>query len=121
MSTYETWFYRLDLPDGQKFSQKKNPMKRSHLDCVDEWWKSRCEILDEKSDESMSDTYKAKCFTYDEIEASNFNLDRCGYPVTEKVILSPEETMRNFVARREELERRMDEKLQQIMRLLEVK
>ena len=83
-------------------------MKREHFHCVDEWWINRVEIIDEKDDDSMSTTYKAKKFTYEEIEASNFNLDRCGYPVEEKVILSPDETIKNFITRREDLERRMN-------------
>ena len=119
--THETWFYRLDLVDGKKFSLTKNPMKREHFNPVDEWWKNRVEIIDEKDNETMSTTYKAKKFTYEEIENSNFNLDRCGYPVEEKVILSPDETVKNFIARREDLERRMDEKLEEIMKLLGVK
>ena len=36
------------------------------------------------------------------------------------MILSPEETMSNFVARREELDRIMDQKLAEIKALLEV-
>ena len=119
--THETWFYRLDLKDGKKFSKDRNPMKREHFNDADEWWKNRVEIIDEKDDETMSTTYKAKKFTYEEIEKSNFNLDRCGYPVKEKVILSPDETIKNFVTRREDLERKMDEKIKEIMKLLEVK
>ena len=61
-----------------------------------------------------------KKYTYDELESSGFNLDLCGYPVEEKVILSPEETMNNFVARREELDRIMDQKLAAIKELLGV-
>lgn len=116
--TYETWFYRLDMPEGYKHFSKTKPMKREHFNCVDEWWTNRVEIIDEKDDDSMSTTYKAKKFTYEEIENSNFNLDRCGYPVEEKIILSPEETIKNFVNKREELERRMDEKLKQIIEML---
>ena len=119
--THETWFYRLDLKDGKKFSKDRNPMKREHFNDADEWWKNRVEIIDEKDDETMSTTYKAKKFTYEEIEDSNFNLDRCGYPVKEKVILSPDETIKKFITRREDLERRMDEKIKEIMKLLEVK
>lgn len=121
LKTKETWVYRLDLVNGQKFSKSRNPMKREHFNCVDEWWKNRVEIMDEKDDESVATTYKAKKFTYEEIESDGFNLDRCGYPVKEKVILSPEETMQDFIARREALEKKMDEKLAIIKSLLEVK
>ena len=63
--------------------------------------------------------FKAKKFTAEEIIASDYNLDLCGYPVEEKEILSPEETMHNFVLRREELDRQMDEKLEAIRKLLQ--
>lgn len=114
-NTHDVWFYRLDMPEGYKHFSKTKPMKREHFSSVDEWWLDRKEIADEGTD-----TFKAKKFTYDEIEASNFNLDRCGYPVEQKIILSPEETMTNFVARREELDRIMDQKLGAIKELLEV-
>ena len=121
LKTKETWVYRFDLVNGQKFSKSRNPMKREHFNCVDEWWENRVEIMDEKDDESVATTYKAKKFTYEEIKSDGFNLDRCGYPVKEKVILSPEETMQDFIARREALENKMDEKLAIIKSLLEVK
>ena len=38
----------------------------------------------------------------------------------EKVILSPKETIENFKAERERLDRKMDEKLQEIMDMLGV-
>ena len=119
-STQEVWFYRLDMPEGYKHFSKTKPMKKEHFDCVREWWDNRTEIQDEKADEVMSVTYKAKKYTIDEIAGNNYNLDLCGYPTEEKVILSPEETMSNFVARREELDRIMDQKLAEIKALLEV-
>ena len=48
----------------------------------------------------------------------NYNLDQCGYPVNEEVILSPKETMDNFISKREELEKQLDEKLKVIMQLI---
>ena len=51
---------------------------------------------------------------------SNYNLDFCGFPNEEKVILSPKETIENFKAEREKLDRRMDAKLQEIMDMLGV-
>ena len=119
-STQEIWFYRLDMPEGYKHFSKTKPMKNEHFDCVREWWGNRTEIQDEKDDEAMSVTYKAKKYSYDEIKERNFDIDLCGYPTEEKIILSPEETMSNFVARREELDRIMDQKLAEIKALLGV-
>lgn len=114
--TEEIWFYRLDLPNGQKFSKTKNPMKREHFREVDDWWDDRTEIKD-----AGTDTYKAKKFRLAEIKANDFNLDLCGYPNAEEEILSPEETIRSFMQRRAQLNQLMDEKLAQIAALLEVK
>lgn len=120
-NTQEIWFYRLDIPEGYKHFSKTKPMLREHFACVDEWWDNRREIVDEKDDEAKSTTYKAKCYTIDEIEATGYSLDLCGYPVKEKVILSPEETMTQFIQKRTALDAAMDKKLEQIKALLGVK
>ena len=120
-STEETWFYRFDLPDGQKFSMKKNPIVREKLSAIDEWWENRREIKDEKEDESLTETWKAKCVPIADIVEGNYNLDFCGYPNEEKVILSPEETIERFKKERDRLDRKLDEKLQTILAMLEMK
>lgn len=56
----EVWFYRFDLPKGQKFSIKKNPMTREKMSALDQWWDNRIEIKDEKEDSAMKETWKAK-------------------------------------------------------------
>ena len=68
----------------------------------------------------MTETWKARKVSVDEIAANNYNLDFCGFPNEEKVILSPKETIENFKAEREKLDRRMDAKLQEIMDMLGV-
>ena len=118
--TEETWFYRLDMPDGYKHFSKTKPMKREHFVPCDEWWDNRVEIKDEKEDDSQTETFKAKKYTIQEIENDGYKLDKCGYPVEEKIILSPEETIKNFVEKRESLDKQMDEKLAEIMSLLGV-
>lgn len=42
--TKETWFYRLDMPEGYKNFSKTKPMKREHLQPIDEWWNNRKKI-----------------------------------------------------------------------------
>ena len=112
--TKETWFYRLDMPEGFKHFSKTKPMKLEHFQEVEAWWNNRAEIKDKNTD-----SYKSKKFTAEEIVANGYNIDLCGYPTEEKEILSPEETMANFIARREELDREMDAKLAAIKALLE--
>ncbi|GAA6310370.1 class I SAM-dependent DNA methyltransferase [Intestinibacter bartlettii] len=118
--TKETWFYRYDLPNGQKFSMTKNPMTREKMLEIDEWWDNRIEVKDEKEDKSMTETWKSKKVFIQEIIENNYSLDYCGYPNQEKIILSPEETINNFKKERERLDKLMDEKLQEILNLLGV-
>lgn len=106
-STQEIWFYRLDMPDGYKHFSKTKPMKREHFACVDAWWNDRHEIVDEKDDEAKSTTYKAKKYTIDEIIARGYDLDLCGYPAEEKIILSPEETIQNYIEKKRALEAKL--------------
>lgn len=116
--TDEIWFYRMDMPDGYKAFSKTKPVELKHLQPVIDWWNNREEIKDIKDDESLTDTWKSKKFTVSEIEQLNYNLDQCGFPVKEEVILSPKETMDNFIKRREELEKELDIKLQEIIKLI---
>lgn len=118
--TQETWFYRMDLPNGRNFSKTKNPMKRSHFAPIDEWWDNRKKIVDKKDNDSASTTYKAKKYTIEEIKANKYDIDFCGYPTEEKEILSPEDTIKNFISKRNELDKQMDDKLAEIMELLGV-
>ena len=36
--TKETWFYRLDMPEGYKHFSKTKPMKVEHTLPIQEWW-----------------------------------------------------------------------------------
>lgn len=118
--TSETWFYRLDMPEGYKHFSKTKPIKREHFAPVDEWWDNRIEIVDEKPHEDAAQTYKAKKVLREEL-SDKYTLNYCAYPVEEKVILSPEETIKQFITKRDTLDKQMDEKLKEIMDLLGVK
>lgn len=112
--TENTWFYRLDMPEGYKHFSKTKPMKREHFALVDAWWDNRVEIAD-----AVEGSFKAKKYSAEEIAQRGYNLDLCGFPKEKKEILSPEDTMRNFVERRAELDKLMDDKLAQIKALME--
>ena len=116
--TQETWFYRMDLPAGYKAFSKTKPVETRHFDDVINWWNNRIEIKDIKDDESLSETWKSKKYTIDEIKKINYNIDQCGYPIKEEIILSPKETMDNFITKRESLEKQLDEKLNEIISLI---
>ena len=81
-TTKETWFYRLDMPEGYKHFSKTKPMKLEHFAPVVEWWDNRQEIQEDGFD-------KAKKYSIDEIKEKNYNIDLCGYPHEEEEILPP--------------------------------
>lgn len=112
--TKSTWFYRLDMPEGYKHFSKTKPMKLEHFAPAMEWWTNRTEIAD-----ANEGSFKAKEFSAKELAELGYNLDQCGYPKEKKEILSPEDTMRNFVERRAELDKLMDDKLAKIKALME--
>lgn len=116
--TKETWFYRMDLPEGYKSFSKTKPVCLNHFDDVISWWNDKKEIRDEKTSESITETWKSKKYSIDDIIKLNYNLDQCGYPVEEEIILSPKETINNFISKREILEKELDLKLQSIICLL---
>lgn len=116
--TKDTWFYRMDMPEGYKAFSKTKPVELKHMKDIITWWNNRVEIKDEKEDESLTETWKAKKFTFEEIEKDNFDLDKCGFPVKEEIILSPEETMKNFIETREKYEKELDVKLSEIIKLI---
>lgn len=119
--TKETWFYRMDMPKGRKAFNKTNPITLKDLASAKEWWNDRKIIEDEKKSGGSAITYKSKNYTAKEIADYGYNLDLCGFPQEEKVILSPEETITNFIARREALEKEIDAKLEELKQLLEIK
>lgn len=112
--TKETWFYRLDMPDGYKNFSKTKPMKREHLKPIDEWWNNREEI-------EIDGFYKAKKYTIDEIKERNYNLDLCGFPYEEEEVLPPLELLNQYTEKRAALDKNIDNVLSQIKSLLEVK
>lgn len=116
--TKETWFYRMDMPEGYKAFSKTKPIEMKHMNSIIDWWNNRVEIKDIKEDSSLTETWKAKKYTFEELENMNFNLDQCGFPIKEEIILSPKETMNNFICEREKLEKELDEKLSQIISLI---
>lgn len=114
--TDEVWFYRVDMPDGYKHFSKTKPMKIEHFDDCIAWWNNRREIKDVDTD-----TYKAKCYTVQDLENRDYDLDLCGYPKAEEEVLSPEETIKLFHEKRDALNARIDKRLEEIEALLGVK
>lgn len=105
--TEETWFYRLDMPEGYKNFSKTRPIKFEHFQPVIDWWENREEII-------VNDFDKSKRFTVEEIAERNYNLDFCGFSNEEKVILDPKELMETYQEERTQLNKQIDSILKDI-------
>lgn len=110
--TEETWFYRLDMPDGYKNFSKTKPMKLEHFNSVMDWWKNREEI-------EVDGNPKAKKYSASEIVENSYNLDLCGFPHEEEEILEPLELISKYQKERAELNQKIDSVLAEITRMLE--
>lgn len=112
--TKETWFYRLDMPEGYKNFSKTKPMKREHLKPVEDWWNNRKEI-------EIDGFFKAKKYKIDEIKERNYNLDLCTYPYEEETVLPPMELLKQYQEKRAELDKNIDDVLAKIKSMLDTK
>lgn len=110
-TTKETWFYRLDMPDGYKNFSKTKPMKLEHFSPVMEWWDNREEIVIDGFD-------KAKKYTTGELTERNYNIDLCGFPHEEEEILPPKELIQQYQEKRASLNADIDRILEQITNIL---
>lgn len=110
--TEETWFYRLDMPEGYKHFSKTKPMKLEHFQPVLDWWNDRQEITEDGFN-------KAKKFTAEELaEDLGYNLDQCGYPHEEEEILAPLDLIHRYEEQRASLNAEIDRVLGEITSLL---
>lgn len=112
--TEETWFYRLDMPEGYKHFSKTKPMKVEHFQPVFDWWNNRVEIEEDGFD-------KAKKYTAEQLldeNDINCNLDQCGYPHEEEEILAPMDLINRYQEERASLNAEIDHVLDQITALL---
>ena len=109
--TEETWFYRLDMPEGYKHFSKTKPMRLEHFAPAVEWWSDRKEIQLDGFD-------KSKKYTVQEIKDRNYNIDLCGYPHEEEEILPPKELIQQYQEKRASLNADIDRILAQITEIL---
>lgn len=109
--TTETWFYRLDMPDGYKNFSKTKPMKVEHFAPAIEWWNDRKEISEDGFD-------KAKKYTAQELADRSYNIDLCGYPHEEEEILPPKELIQQYQEKRASLNADIDRILAEITNIL---
>lgn len=110
--TEETWFYRLDMPEGYKHFSKTKPMKAEHFAPAVEWWENRREIAEDGFP-------KAKKFTARQLaEDLEYNFDQCGYPHAEEEILDPLDLIQRYQEERASLNAEIDRVLAEITAIL---
>lgn len=110
--TEETWFYRMDMPEGYKNFSKTNPILLKHFTPVIEWWDNRQEI-------NEGAFPKAKKFNKKELIDGHCNLDLCGYPHKEEEILEPKELISQFREKRASLNDEMEKTLAKILEIID--
>lgn len=110
--TKETWFYRLDMPEGYKHFSKTKPMKLEHFAPVMDWW-------NERTEQEVDGFPKAKKFTAAQLtEELGYNLDQCGYPHEEEEILDPMDLIQRYQEERASLNAEIDRVLADITAIL---
>lgn len=110
--TKETWIYRLDKPEGYKNFSKTKPMKLEHFEPAISWWNNREEIIEDSFD-------KSKKYTKEDLEEKyRYNLDLCGYPHEEEIILAPHDLIHQYQEERASLNAEIDRVLEEIENLL---
>jgi type I restriction enzyme M protein len=111
--TKETWFHRVDIPEGYKNFSKTRPMKLEHFNDAMDWWNNREEI-------EVDGFSKAAKFAISEIEEKGYNIDLCGFPQEEEIILEPMDLIHEYQEKRASLNAEIDHVLKQITSMLEV-
>lgn len=112
--TKETWFYRLDMPEGYKHFSKTKPMKLEHTAPVKEWWRNRKEITGDETGE------KSRVFTARQLMDMDCNFDQCKFPKDDEEILPPKELLADYFKKRKALDREIDRTLAEIQRILNI-
>ena len=110
--TKETWFYRLDMPEGYKHFSKTKPMRLEHCNPIKEWWNDRKEIIIEEGNE------KARCYSVEDLIASDCNFDLCKFPKEDEEILPPAELLADYYKKRAALDHEIDKTLAEIQKIL---
>lgn len=111
-ATKETWFYRLDMPEGYKHFSKTKPMKLEHCKPIEDWWNDRKEIIEEEGNE------KSRKFTAEELIAMDCNFDQCKFPKDDEEVLPPAELLADYFKKRKALDHEIDRTLAEIQKIL---
>lgn len=114
-ATKETWFYRMDMPEGYKHFSKTKSIKLEHCRPIMEWWNDRKEIVSEDGDE------KSRKFTAEQLMGLDCNFDQCKFPKDEEEVLPPAELLADYFKKRAALDYEIDKTLAEIQEILGIK
>ena len=112
-STKDTWFYRMDMPEGYKHFSKTKPMLIDHCKPMMEWWNNRVEIIDSETGDE-----KSRCFSAQELLGLGCNFDQCKFPKEEEEVLRPDELLKQYHEKRTALDAKIDATLNEIQQML---
>lgn len=87
------WFYRLEMPEGYKHFSKTKPMLDSHFTPVENWWGK----LERGVWKGRSESEISRYVPVEDIIASEYNLDLCGFPHETVEILPPGEFIAKYL------------------------
>lgn len=113
--TKDTWFYRLDMPEGYKHFSKTKPMKVEHCQPIIDWWNNRKEIINDEQGE------KSKRFTAQQLLDIDCSFDQCKFPKDEEEVLPPDELLQQYHEKRNALDAKIDKTLSKIEQILGIK
>ena len=111
-NTKETWFYRLDMPEGYKHFSKTKPMKLEHCQSLIEWWNARVGICDDDGND------KARLYSVKELIDNGYNFDLCKFSKKTDEVLAPAELLEQYYEQRSTLEREINSTLDEIQKML---
>lgn len=86
-------------------------MKLEHFNEALNWWDNRQDI-------EVDGYPKSKRYTIDEIMERSYNIDLCGFPNEEEVILDPMDLIQEYQEKRASLNAEIDHVLEQITSML---
>lgn len=112
-ATKETWFYRLDMPEGYKHFSKTKPMQLAHAQPIIDWWHDRKEMVDEETGDE-----KSRRFAVENLMELDCNFDQCKFPKDEEEILPPKELLEDYYKKRAALDHEIDKTLAEIQKIL---
>ncbi len=115
--TKETWFYRLDMPEGYKHFSKTKPMRLEHCQPIRDWWNDRKEMITKDEDGNVIDE-KSRCFSVEQLVALSCNFDQCKFPKDSEEVLPPADLLAEYHQKHASLDAQLEKTLQEIQSIL---